>query len=119
MFLHKWAITMAVSTAAALAAAPTINGIGNAASNRLFSSPIAQGGIFIIQGSGLGPANVSMFLGAASVHHLEQYLGVHHLPLGNRHDNSQRADVLHLGDSDRRAAALEHAHRHGSVHRDL
>ena len=60
MFLHKWAITMAVSTAAALAAAPTINGIGNSASNRLFSSPIAQGGIFIIQGSGLGPANISI-----------------------------------------------------------
>ena len=42
-----------------LAAAPTITGIGNAASNRLFASPVAQGSIFIIQGSGLGPTSIS------------------------------------------------------------
>jgi uncharacterized protein (TIGR03437 family) len=60
MFLHKLVIAITVSAVAALAAAPTITGVGNAASNRLFSSPIAQGGIFIIQGSGLGPANISI-----------------------------------------------------------
>jgi uncharacterized protein (TIGR03437 family) len=56
MSVHKWFFLMA----GALTAAPTITGVGNAASNRLFASPIAQGAIFIIQGSGLGPANISI-----------------------------------------------------------
>src|SRR5579872_4375490 len=46
--------------AGVLSAAPTVLGVGNAATNRLFGSPLAQGGIFIIQGTGLGPASISI-----------------------------------------------------------
>src|SRR5215472_14692925 len=41
-----------------LSAAPTITSIANAASNIGFNFPIAQGSIFVIKGSGLGPANI-------------------------------------------------------------
>jgi len=44
--------------AANLSAAPTINGVANAASNIAFNSPVAPGGIFVIYGTGLGPANL-------------------------------------------------------------
>ena len=40
-------------------AAPGITAIANAASNIYFNAPLAQGCIFIIKGSGLGPANLS------------------------------------------------------------
>lgn len=42
-----------------LSAAPTITSIANAASNIGFNAPIAQGAVFVIKGSGLGPANLS------------------------------------------------------------
>lgn len=51
---------LVLTVAPLFSAGPTITGIGNAASNRLFASPVAQGSIFIIQGSGLGPANISV-----------------------------------------------------------
>jgi uncharacterized protein (TIGR03437 family) len=37
---------------------PLISGVANAASN--FNASMAQGGIFIVQGSGLGPANIAI-----------------------------------------------------------
>jgi uncharacterized protein (TIGR03437 family) len=43
-----------------LFAAPTITGVANAAANIPFNYPIAQGAIFVIYGSGLGPANISV-----------------------------------------------------------
>ena len=43
-----------------LSAAPTITGVANAAANITFNYPIAQGAIFVIYGSGLGPANISV-----------------------------------------------------------
>src|SRR5215475_13692779 len=43
-----------------LSAAPVVTSIANAASNRGFSFPIAQGSIFVVKGSGLGPANISI-----------------------------------------------------------
>jgi uncharacterized protein (TIGR03437 family) len=48
------------SAISGFAAAPTITSVGNAASNYTFSSPIAQGAIFVIKGSGLGPASISV-----------------------------------------------------------
>src|SRR6202162_4636911 len=42
-----------------LSAAPTIAAVANAASNITFNAPIAQGAIFVLYGSGLGPANIS------------------------------------------------------------
>src|SRR5579883_529830 len=50
-------------TVAPLVAAPTITSVQNAASNIVLGLPnasIAQGSIFIIKGSGLGPATLSM-----------------------------------------------------------
>src|SRR5215471_11709924 len=41
-------------------AAPVITSIANAAGNIGFNSPIAQGSIFVIKVSGLGPANISI-----------------------------------------------------------
>jgi uncharacterized protein (TIGR03437 family) len=41
-------------------AAPGISSVANAATNRGFASPIAQGSIFVIKGSGLGPTNISI-----------------------------------------------------------
>ena len=43
-----------------LSAAPAITGVANAAANIPFNHPIAQGAIFVIYGSGLGPANISV-----------------------------------------------------------
>ncbi|MGI8741055.1 MAG: hypothetical protein ACR2NN_00515 [Bryobacteraceae bacterium] len=42
-----------------ISAAPTIASVQNAASNIAFNAPLAQGTIFVIKGSGLGPANIS------------------------------------------------------------
>ncbi len=42
-----------------LSAAPVIAGLANAGSNILVNSPLAQGSIFIIYGTGLGPANIA------------------------------------------------------------
>jgi uncharacterized protein (TIGR03437 family) len=39
---------------------PTVTTVANAASNIGFNSPIAQGGIFILKGSGLGPDTISV-----------------------------------------------------------
>jgi uncharacterized protein (TIGR03437 family) len=39
---------------------PTITSVANAASNIYLNSPIAAGAIFVIYGSGLGPANLSV-----------------------------------------------------------
>lgn len=47
-------------TTAIVSAAPVITGIANAASNIPFNSPIALGSIFVITGTGLGPANISI-----------------------------------------------------------
>jgi uncharacterized protein (TIGR03437 family) len=43
-----------------LSAAPTITSVANAASNVAFNAPLAQGAIFILKGSGLGPADISI-----------------------------------------------------------
>jgi uncharacterized protein (TIGR03437 family) len=43
-----------------LSAAPNIQGVMNAASNVPFNSPVAQGSVFVIKGSGLGPADISV-----------------------------------------------------------
>ena len=43
-----------------LFAAPTITSIANAASNKPFNAPIAQGAVFVIKGSGLGPASLTV-----------------------------------------------------------
>ena len=43
-----------------LFAAPVITSVANAASNRGFLSPLAQGSIFVINGIGLGPENISI-----------------------------------------------------------
>src|SRR5579885_1517467 len=43
-----------------LAAAPNVAAVGNAASNLTFNSPIAQGAIFVIYGTGLGPDAISI-----------------------------------------------------------
>lgn len=47
------------SLTSTLSAAPVIQAIANAAGNVPFNSPIAQGGIFVIKGTGLGPANLT------------------------------------------------------------
>ena len=51
-------ILLATLWISGLSAAPTITSIANAASNIGFNFPIAQGSIFVIKGSGLGPANI-------------------------------------------------------------
>jgi uncharacterized protein (TIGR03437 family) len=43
-----------------LSAAPTITAIENAASNVGINAPLAQGSVFVIKGSGLGPTNISI-----------------------------------------------------------
>ncbi len=43
-----------------LSAAPTINSIANAATNIPVNAPLAQGSIFVIYGSGLGPEQISI-----------------------------------------------------------
>jgi uncharacterized protein (TIGR03437 family) len=43
-----------------LSAAPTITGVANAAANIPFNYPVAHGAIFVIYGSGLGPATTSV-----------------------------------------------------------
>jgi uncharacterized protein (TIGR03437 family) len=58
-----WASLMFLGSVAGtprLAAAPVITSLANAASNITFSSPFAQGVIFVIKGSGLGPENISV-----------------------------------------------------------
>ncbi|MBZ5606719.1 MAG: hypothetical protein LAP38_00565 [Acidobacteriia bacterium] len=55
-----WSLILLFSAAIPrLSAAPNITSVGNAASNLTFNAPIAQGAIFVIKGSGLGPANIS------------------------------------------------------------
>jgi uncharacterized protein (TIGR03437 family) len=61
--LNAFRIAAFALLAIPLSAAPTISGIQNAASNivaGLPNAPIAQGSIFIIKGTGLGPANISI-----------------------------------------------------------
>lgn len=48
------------SATCGLMAAPAITSVANAASNIGFNSPIAQGAVFVIKGSGLGPATPSI-----------------------------------------------------------
>src|SRR5215472_457942 len=43
-----------------LSAVPAITSVANAASNITFNSPVAQGTVFVIKGSGLGPASISV-----------------------------------------------------------
>jgi uncharacterized protein (TIGR03437 family) len=60
MRLHNLAV-LALASAATLAAAPSINGVINAASwlpPSLPNSGIAQGAMFIVSGSGLGPSTL-------------------------------------------------------------
>jgi uncharacterized protein (TIGR03437 family) len=44
--------------AVAIQAAPAISSVANAASNLTFNAPVAQGSVFVIKGSGLGPASI-------------------------------------------------------------
>ncbi|MGH9719686.1 MAG: hypothetical protein ACRD8O_05700 [Bryobacteraceae bacterium] len=53
-------ILLVSSVTPRLSAAPTITSVANAASNLTFNSPLSQGAIFVIKGSGLGPANISI-----------------------------------------------------------
>lgn len=43
-----------------VSAAPIVTSVANAASNIGFNAPLAQGAIFVIKGSGLGPATISV-----------------------------------------------------------
>ncbi|MEP7365760.1 MAG: hypothetical protein ABI972_21105 [Acidobacteriota bacterium] len=52
-------ILLASALIPGLSAAPVITGMGNAGSNILANSPLAQGSIFIIYGTGLGPATLA------------------------------------------------------------
>ncbi|HKE22138.1 MAG TPA: hypothetical protein VKB88_07085 [Bryobacteraceae bacterium] len=54
------AAALAAACCSMLSAAPTITGVANAAANIPLNYPIAQGAIFVIYGSGLGPANISV-----------------------------------------------------------
>jgi hypothetical protein len=49
-----------LGAATSLFAAPTISSVANAASNNTFNAPVAQGAVFVIKGSGLGPANIAV-----------------------------------------------------------
>jgi len=51
---------LVAAAAPGLVAAPVINSIANGASNIPFNSPVALGSIFVIKGTGLGPANISI-----------------------------------------------------------
>jgi uncharacterized protein (TIGR03437 family) len=53
-------LVLTASGAPRLSAAPSIQGVMNAASNIAFNSPVAQGAVFVIKGSGLGPADLSV-----------------------------------------------------------
>src|SRR5262245_2554806 len=59
---HRLSLLLFLLSAAIsrLSAAPVITSIANAASNRGFSFPLAQGSIFVIKGTGLGPASISI-----------------------------------------------------------
>jgi uncharacterized protein (TIGR03437 family) len=52
-------ILLASALIPGLSAAPVIRGIANAGSNILVNFPLAQGSIFVIYGTGLGPANIA------------------------------------------------------------
>lgn len=60
--LHSLAYTAALTafSCSVASAAPAITGVTNAAANIPFNYPIAQGAIFVIYGSGLGPASISV-----------------------------------------------------------
>ena len=73
---------------------------------------IAQGAIFVVFGSDLGPANISFAPTAFQSTTLEQYLARGH---GGWH-YGERAHVLHLGGPVGRVTALEYAHGHGHHH---
>jgi uncharacterized protein (TIGR03437 family) len=49
-----------LGVAPSLFAAPTITSVANAASNNTINAPVAQGSVFVIKGSGLGPANIAV-----------------------------------------------------------
>jgi uncharacterized protein (TIGR03437 family) len=53
-------ILFALTAIPLLSAAPVITSVQNAASNIGFNSPVAQGAIFVLKGSGLGPANITI-----------------------------------------------------------
>src|SRR6516165_7560172 len=57
-----WCLSFLLVSAAIaqLSAAPVITSVANAASNIPFNSPVAQGAVFVIKGSGLGPADISV-----------------------------------------------------------
>lgn len=54
------AAALAAVCCSMLSAAPTVTGVANAAANIPFNYPIAQGAIFVIYGSGVGPATISI-----------------------------------------------------------
>ena len=63
MTTSAWAhytFILAAAVIPQLPAAPTISGVANAASNIGFNAPIAQGSIFVIKGTGLGPDTISI-----------------------------------------------------------
>lgn len=50
---------LAAAAIPGLSAAPSIAAVTNGASNIAFNSPLAQGAIFLVYGSGLGPADIA------------------------------------------------------------
>ncbi len=57
---HSSRVVILMAAGLGLQAAPVITSIQNAASNIPTGQPIAIGGIFVIKGTGLGPANISI-----------------------------------------------------------
>ena len=60
--MPPWCLSFLLISAAIarLSAAPVITSVANAASNIPFNSPVAQGAVFVITGSGLSPADISV-----------------------------------------------------------
>jgi uncharacterized protein (TIGR03437 family) len=60
--VFRWPVFLLLVSAVIplLGAAPNVAAVGNAASNLTFNSPIAQGAIFVIYGTGLGPDAISI-----------------------------------------------------------
>jgi hypothetical protein len=54
------ALLLTILCCSILSAAPSITAVANAASSIGFNSPIAQGSIFVIYGTDLGPAAISI-----------------------------------------------------------
>ena len=53
-------VVLACGGISRLFAAPVITSVANAASNIALNAPLAQGAVFVLKGTGLGPANISL-----------------------------------------------------------